>query len=130
MLRRAAAMRNAPTEPEKRLWYALRDRRFQGHKFRRQATIGARIVDLFCPAKGLAIEIDGDTHDRERDLQRDARLHAETGFVVLRFTNEDVMRNLDGVLTALEVALARQPDRWPAASVHHPPAPSSEEEGE
>jgi len=123
-------MRGNPTEPEKRLWHALRGKRFQGFKFRRQAVLGARIVDFFCPAKGLVIEVDGDSHDRVLDLKRDERMMESTGFAVVRFTNEDVMRNMEGVLIMLETALARQADRWPGRSLHHPPAPSSEEEGE
>jgi very-short-patch-repair endonuclease len=130
LLERARRMRINPTEPEKRLWGALRGRPLFGHKFCRQEVIGFRIVDFFCPAKGLAVEIDGDTHDLDRDLARDRRLLREFGFRVVRFTNEDVMRNLDGVLTALKIALDEQPDRWPNRREHHPPIPSSEEEGE
>jgi release factor-specific protein-(glutamine-N5) methyltransferase len=125
LLERAAAMRSNPTEPEHRLWLALRDRRLGGYKFRRQAIIGARIVDFFCPAKSLVIEIDGNTHDRDRDLRRDAQMKAQFGFDVLRFTNLEVMQNLDGVLTAVELKLSVQNDRWRAGSR----PPSSSEEG-
>ncbi len=59
LLRRAAIMRSNLTEPERRLWMALRDKRFKGYKFRRQAIIGDRIMDFFCPAKGLVVELDG-----------------------------------------------------------------------
>ena len=130
LLRRAAKMRSNLTEPERRLWMELRSSRFHGFKFRRQTLIGERIVDFFCPAKSLAIEIDGDTHDPGRDQWRDAELRRRTGFGVLRFTNEEVMRNLDGVLAALKIALDRQPNRWLNPARHHPPTPSSEEEGE
>jgi very-short-patch-repair endonuclease len=129
LLKRAAEMRRNMPEPERRLWMALRDSRFFGHKFRRQAVFPGRIVDFFCPAKGLVIEIDGHTHDPVRDLRRDKRLATRTGFRVIRFTNEDVMRNMEGVLLALKLALETQPDRWLGRPVHHPPAPSSEEEG-
>ncbi len=61
MLARAARMRREPTEPERRLWQHLRASQLGGYKFRRQATIGGRIVDFFCPLKGLVVEIDGDT---------------------------------------------------------------------
>jgi very-short-patch-repair endonuclease len=123
-------MRNNPTEPEKRLWSALRARQFFGYKFRRQDVIGFRVVDLFCPARGLAVEIDGDTHEHERDLARDRRMLREFGLRVVRFTNEDVMRNADGVLTALKIALDKQPERWGSGCEHHPPTRTSEEEGE
>jgi very-short-patch-repair endonuclease len=129
-VKRAAEMRRNPTEPERRLWMQLRTRRFFGHKFRRQAVIGFRIVDLFCPAKGLVIELDGNTHDREKDLRRDQRMLREFGFRCMRFTNADVMGNAEGVLSKLKLALDAQPDRWPGVGGHHPPTPSSEEEGE
>ena len=130
LLKRAAEMRRNPTEPERRLWMELRDSRFFGFKFRRQVVMGWRIVDFFCPAKGLAIEIDGDTHEAERDLARDARVKCDFGFEVVRFTNLDVMQNLDGVLIALKIALERRPERWLKRREHHPPTPSSEEEWE
>jgi very-short-patch-repair endonuclease len=123
-------MRSNPTEPERRLWMELRSKRLFGYKFCRQEVIGSRIVDFFCPAKGFAIEIDGHTHDLERDLRRDRHMLRDFGFRVVRFTNEDVMRNCDGVLTSLKMALDAQADRWPNRSEHHPPAPSSEEEWE
>lgn len=119
-------MRNNPTEPERRLWMQLRTRHFFGHKFRRQVVVGFRIVDLFCPAKGLVVELDGDTHDLEADLRRDGRTMREYGFRCVRFTNGEVMTNIDGVLTALMLALDGQEDRWPNRREHHPPTPSSE----
>jgi very-short-patch-repair endonuclease len=112
LLERAARMRQEPTEPELRLWYELRNSRLAGHKFRRQAIIGARNVDFFCPAKGLIVEVDGDTHDRERDLKRDRSTERRTGFATVRFSNEEVMQNIDGVLTNLLMALQGRPDRW------------------
>jgi very-short-patch-repair endonuclease len=123
-------MRNNPTEPEKRLWMALRDSRFSGFKFRRQDVIGQRIVDFFCPARGLIIEVDGHTHDAEVDLASDARMLRAHGFVTVRFTNDDVMNNLEGCLTHLQMVLRKTPERWNGRVRHHPPAPSSEEEGE
>ncbi|WP_298283758.1 DUF559 domain-containing protein [Novosphingobium sp.] len=128
MLHRAAKMRREPTEPERRLWMALRDSRLGGYKFRRQKIVGHRIFDFFCPAKLLAVEVDGQTHDRERDLLRDEALERTTGITIIRFTNEDIMTNLEGVQTALLVTLQSRPDRWSGGD-HHPPAPSSEEEG-
>ncbi len=131
---RARAMRNNPTEPEQRLWMALRDSRLSGCKFRRQDVIGRRIVDFFCPARGLVIEVDGHTHDAEDDEKRDARMLRDFGFATLRFTNADVMGNLDGCLTRLQSVLDRTPERWKGRKAgkarHHPPTPSSEEEGE
>jgi very-short-patch-repair endonuclease len=130
LLQRAAEMRRNPAEPERRMWMELRDSRFFGFKFRRQVVMGWRIVDFFCPAKGLVVEIDGDTHEVERDLASDVRLRRGSGFDVVRFTNPDVMQNLDGVLIALKIALERRPERWLKRREHHPPTPSSVEEGE
>lgn len=130
LLKRAAEMRRNPTEPERRLWMALRQSRLSGYKFRRQAIIGQRIVDFFCPAKALVVEIDGDTHDAEQDAQRDKRMMHSADVRIVRFSNSEVMRNMDGVLTELERLLDLQRDRWSGPDRHHPPAPSSEEEGE
>ena len=107
----ARTMRNAPTEPEKRLWRHL-SRSQLGYKFRRQATLAPFIVDFFCPAYGLIVEIDGDTHSLETDARRDALL-AERGFKTIRFTNSDVMTNMEGVLTAILETVRSQPLRWP-----------------
>lgn len=130
---RARTMRNNPTEPEKRLWMALRSSHFDGFKFRRQDVIGRRIVDFFCPARGLIVEVDGHTHDAKVDVLRDARMLRDFGFATVRFTNEDVMRNLDGCLMRLQAVLAGSPERWGGRvrrnSRHHLPAASSEEEG-
>jgi very-short-patch-repair endonuclease len=115
MLNRAARMRRALSRSQ-----------LGGYKFRRQAIIGGRIADFFCPAKGLVVGIDRDTHDPERDRRRDTWLGRQTGFAAVRFTNRDVMTNLEGVLTALLKTLEDLPDRWPGYTT---PSPSSEEEG-
>ena len=112
ILARAARMRREPTEAEKRLWRYLSGAKLGGLKFRRQATIGHRIVDFFCPAKGLIVEIDGMTHDRERDEVLDRRMVAQYGYVTLRVTNEDVLGNMDGVLQHIDSMACRRPDRW------------------
>ena len=127
--RRAARMRQEMPEPERRLWKELRGSRLSGFKFRRQVVIGRRIVDFFCPAKGLVIEIDGDTHDPVTDADRDAAMLRDHGFATVRFTNHQVIRNLDGVLEKLKNVLDETADRWPSGPNHHPQTPSSEEEG-
>lgn len=126
LLTRAAHMRREPTEPERRLWQRLRASQLGGHKFRRQATIEGRIVDFFCPRKGLVVEIDGDTHWPELDAIRDRELIAVQGFSTLRFSNKDVMRNIDGVLEELLIELDALPDRWGSTTT---PDPSSKEQG-
>ncbi|MBO6769442.1 MAG: endonuclease domain-containing protein [Erythrobacter sp.] len=126
---RAARLRRDMPEPERRLWQELRGSSLGGFKFRRQVVIGNRIVDFFCPAKGLVIEVDGDTHDPATDADRDAAMLRDHRFPTVRFTNDQIMRNLDGVLEKLKSVLDETADRWPSGSNHHPQTPSSEEEG-
>lgn len=125
LLERAASMRRTPTEPERLLWRALSNSQLGGHKFRRQAILGGRIIDFYCPAKSLAVEIDGDTHDADHDAERDRQLMREIGVTVVRFANADVMSNLEGVLESLLVSLNALPGRWHRGTT---PGPSSEEE--
>ncbi|UZK65383.1 endonuclease domain-containing protein [Sphingomonas sp. M1-B02] len=102
--------RHNPTEPEKRLWSALRNRQVAGAKFRKQTWLGPYLVDFYCAEAKLAVEVDGDTHahQQEYDTQRSAWLENE-GFRVIRFSNDDVMRNLEGVAAAIGVALRPSP---------------------
>ncbi len=109
LLERARQMRSEMTQPERELWIALRAKRFAGVKFTRQVVIGPYIADFVCRSRKLIIELDGATHDDpSRDDQRTAFLEAQ-GYRVLRFWNNDVMTNLDGVLGALGEALATAP---------------------
>ncbi|MBX9795467.1 MAG: DUF559 domain-containing protein [Sphingomonas sp.] len=116
---RARHMRNHPTEPEKRLWRNLSNGQLGGWKFRRQQVIGVSIADFLCPAARLIVEVDGDTHDAAADAARDAGL-AEAGYRTLRFTNEEVMRNVEGVTATILRALG-QADR-----PHPNPSPEGE----
>nr|WP_246346959.1 DUF559 domain-containing protein [Sphingomonas jinjuensis] len=89
-------MRREPPEPEKRLWRGRTNSQLGGFEFRRQAVLGMRIVDFFCPTLGLIVEVDGHTHDHEADSQRDAIMAAH-GFTTVRVTHTDVMTNVEGV---------------------------------
>ncbi len=101
---RARAMRRKPTEAERKLWYALRDRRMQQVKFRRQAPIGPYIVDFLCIEHRLVVEADGEQHaESAKDIARDAWL-ARNGYKVLRFWNRDVFTARESVLAAIAVA--------------------------
>jgi very-short-patch-repair endonuclease len=116
-------MRREPTEPEKRLWRMLSNRQLGGYKFRRQAVIGHYIADFLCPAKGLIVEVDGDTHvDPAADARRDAAL-TKLGYRVVRLTNTDVMRNMDGALRMLLDTLEALPQR---RTPHPNPSPEGE----
>ena len=90
-------LRNNPTDTEKHLWYALRNKNL-GVKFRRQVVIGRYIVDFACLDARLVVEVDGGQHaENHDDLERDKWLEGQ-GFKVLRFWNNEVLRNRKGVL--------------------------------
>jgi 2-isopropylmalate synthase len=98
---RARAMRGAPTDSELRLWRLLRDRRLNGIKFRRQVPVGPYIVDFLCVGAKLIVEADGSQHAESlRDNVRDAYL-ANQDWKVLRFWNNEVLQNREGVLETI-----------------------------
>ena len=93
------------TEAERRIWYRLRAHRFCNASFRRQFPIGAYVVDFVCLEARLIIEIDGGQHaESQRDHARDAWLKSQ-GFEILRFWNNDVLANFNGVLESIADAL-------------------------
>jgi len=105
MRRRARTLRINMTNAERKLWYALRDRRFAGFKFRRQVPLGPFIADFVCFEQRLVIEVDGGQHvDSVQDRWRD-RWFAANDFRVIRFWNNQVLSNLEGVMTILAQAL-------------------------
>jgi very-short-patch-repair endonuclease len=95
----ARHLRSKQTDTEKLLWSRLRAHRLLGLKFRRQQPIGAYVVDFLCPEKKLIVELDGGQHQDRTDYDqgRDDWLQSE-GYVVLRYWNNDVMTNVQGVL--------------------------------
>lgn len=99
MQERARELRHDMTLAEKVLWQELRTDKLNGIHFRRQQIIDGYIVDFYCHATALIIEVDGDIHKQqiEYDTERDAHLISR-GFKVLRFTNDVVMNNLPAVL--------------------------------
>jgi very-short-patch-repair endonuclease len=104
-LARARHLRHFATDVEKLLWARLRARRLEGFKFRRQVWIGSYIADFLCVEAQLIVEADGAQHgeNAEYDLRRDAMLKTE-GCRVLRFWNNDVTGNMEGVLDAIRAA--------------------------
>ena len=106
MLSKAKTLRTNQTTAEQRLWYHLRAHRFMGFKFKRQKPIGRYIVDFICMEHRLIIEIDGGQHAEQvtYDQRRDAWLRNQ-GYTVLRFWNNDVMQELEGVLEQIRSAL-------------------------
>jgi very-short-patch-repair endonuclease len=99
MQERARELRHDMTLAEKVLWQELRTDKLNGLHFRRQQIIDGYIVDFYCHAANLIVEVDGDIHNQrmEYDAERDAHLISR-GFNVLRFQNDEVMNNLPAVL--------------------------------
>jgi very-short-patch-repair endonuclease len=115
--RNARQLRKNATECERLLWRHLRAHRFQGYKFRRQQPLGPYIVDFICFETRCVIEADGGQHAEalNYDAHRDAWLR-EQGFTVLRFWNNEVLNNLEGILERILVtcqAIAGQPPPSP-----------------
>ncbi len=102
----ARILRRDATPAERRLWRYLRFRQLDGHRFRRQAPIGRFIVDFVWFLRRLVIEVDGGQHaDRpQEDAKRTCWLEGE-GFRVLRFWNNDVLHNTEGVVESIRAAL-------------------------
>lgn len=115
ILDNAKALRSNQTEAELRLWYHLRAHRFMDLKFKRQKPIGSYIVDFVCVERMLIVELDGGQHSEqiEYDQRRDDWLRSQ-GYTVLRFWNNDVMQQLDGVLEQIRLTVIPEPS---------PPAP-------
>ena len=96
-INKAKYLRSNMTKEEVKLWNILRAKRFYGKKFKRQVLIGDYIADFVCPDTMLVIELDGSQHvDNIHDKKRDSYMQ-EIGYTVLRFWNNDVWNNIDGV---------------------------------
>jgi len=106
--RLARELRQRQTEAEKTLWASLRNRQLEGVKFRRQQPVGHYIVDFASFESRIIVEIDGGQHNErgmaEKDSERTIWLKGE-GYHVLRFWNNDVLKNVDGVLEVIREAL-------------------------
>jgi very-short-patch-repair endonuclease len=104
----AQSLRRNATNAERRLWQGLRRKEAGGFRFRRQVPLGGYIADFASFDARLVIEVDGATHSTDQELARDvARTAALTsqGFAILRFTNDEVFHNLDGVLETIHLKL-------------------------
>jgi very-short-patch-repair endonuclease len=111
---RARQLRRDMTLAERRLWSILKGRQLEGHRFRRQCPIGHYIVDFACLAAGIVIEVDGGQHmDSLTYPVRDGYLRNQ-GLRVLRFWNNEVMANLEGVHEMIGKYLAERPPSQPS----------------
>ena len=121
---RARTLRLAATEAEKKLWQHLRQPPFKLYHFRRQATIGPYFADFASHQLRIVIEVDGGQHyASELDDVRTRHLKAK-GYRVLRFWNNDVLRNMSGVLLAIDAAVNE--DRAPTPDPSPPQAGGGE----
>ena len=117
----AKSNRQQMSEPAMRIWLQLRAKRFMGVKFYREKVIGDYIADFASNHPQLVIEIDGDTHDADNDYDKIRTRYLEgRGYRVVRYTNPDVMQNIEGALMHLTTVIAEM----------RPPLPTLSPEGE
>ena len=114
----ARRLRKSSTDAELKLWQCLRDRRLDGLKWKRQFIIEDHVADFACWDARLVVEVDGGQHAalQEQDASR-TRAIESAGFVVLRFWNNEVMTNIEGVLTTILDAIVsarRNPSPQPS----------------
>ena len=107
---RARQLRRNPTDVERLLWQRLRFWQVDDYKFRRQQPLGNYIVDFVCLQKKLIVELDGGQHADQMnyDTERDVWLRHQ-GFTILRFWNNDVLKNIDGVMETIVKGLQSTP---------------------
>ena len=105
---RARQLRHDATRPEQKHWFRLRGGQMRGFSFRRQHPIGPYVLDFYCAAAKLAVELDGDQHGTTEGRQHDrvrAEFFAKKGIKILRFWNHELKDNFDGVLEGIERSL-------------------------
>jgi very-short-patch-repair endonuclease len=117
MIAVARALRTSSTDVENLLWRQLRRKELAGLKFRRQQPIDNYVVDFACFEKRVVIEVDGGRHasERDKDAERDEYLIGN-GFKVLRFWNNEVLQNIDGVLEVIRNSCWSHPPLSPLPS--------------
>ena len=106
----AAQLRTQSTQSETILWQELKGRKLNGFRFVRQKPIGNYIVDFYCKESCLIIELDGLSHQSEETMDKDEikqRFLESLGFKVLRFEDEEVIKDRNNVLRVIEEALTR-----------------------
>jgi len=117
---RSRQLRSNQTDVEKKLWWRLRNRQIGGCKFVRQEPIGPYICDFVCREHRLVVELDGGQHaDSVSDKVRDAWLKARN-YRVMRVWNNDVLRNIDGVLQTIHDATIGESPSPDVPSAHRP----------
>lgn len=124
LLEFARKLRQEQTDAEVILWHLLRGRRFCGFKFRRQFPFHGYILDFYCHESRIAVELDGGGHSASEQRLYDAertRILEATGIHVVRFWNDEVLKQLDDVLLELHRQLATRTEQPPSpGAVRHP----------
>ena len=108
----AKILRKRPTNAEKVMWRHLRSKQVEGFKFRRQEPIGEYVVDFICYEKRIIVEVDGGLHSAGKDINRD-KWFVGQGFKVLRFWNNEVLKNIQGVLEVIRKHCLSHPPQTP-----------------
>jgi very-short-patch-repair endonuclease len=127
LVSKAKQLRQNMTDVERKLWRLLRSRQFEHLKFRRQYPIGRYIVDFICVERKIIIELDGGQHaENKSDKIRDEWLKAE-GYRVLRFWNNEMIENLEGVLQKILMTVSN-PHQISSSNPHPIPLPERERE--
>ena len=126
----ARRLRRQMSPPEARLWNALRRGGLDGLKFRRQHPFGRCVLDFYCAALRLAVEVDGSDHTLdgrpERDVARDQWLRIQ-GVTTLRIPAHEVMNSVDSAVSAIRAFIAEGRRRPPPPPFGGPPPPKGEE---
>ncbi|MFQ6083141.1 MAG: endonuclease domain-containing protein [Candidatus Aminicenantia bacterium] len=114
LIKLAKNLRKRSTDAERLLWKHLRARQLEGLKFRRQQPVGKYILDFVCFEKGIVIEVDGGQHavEKEKDNERNIWVERQ-GFKVLRFWNNEVLTNIEGVLEVIKKNCLSHPPLTP-----------------
>ena len=126
---RARILRKTMTPQEVKLWVQLRALRALGYHFRKQSPVPPYVVDFECRRSRLIVEVDGGQHASGRSLRHDKardRFLQDTGYRVVRFWNNQIDREMDGVLQALLDALSAGPHPTRRAPWGTPPSPEGE----
>ena len=116
----ARTLRREATRAERRLWQGLRREQLAGFRFRRQVILAGFIADFVCYDARMVVEVDGATHSTDQEIAHDAArsaVLAQQGYDILRFTNEDVFGNLDGVLETIRLRLIELRPRLDDSSI-------------
>ena len=119
---RAKSLRHTMMRAETLLWRYLKAHHIDGLGFRRQVPMQGYVADFACHAARLIVELDGESHDfvsrQQSDLRRDEWFRSQ-GYTVLRFTNQQVLSNLEGVVAAIREASAQKLGSPPSLSLPH-----------